>query len=246
VQRVLIDIALAQRPLPGALRGTAPTLKFLGAKHNPSGKGWASPGAEYGTRIASIAEEIRVAEGISKIQSIDPQRTGTSLNVADRVSIIPEGSNNRPGIKLKEGKPTFITIHETNNSAVGANADMHRKFVHMGGGPGQISFHYVVDDIESIQLLPDDEVAWHAGDGRNGPGNTRSVAVQICVNKDGNFEKALRNAIKVVVRLMAKYDIQLDNVVQHNHWNGKDCPHKLRSFGWQMVIDQIDYLSRNP
>jgi hypothetical protein len=58
-QQALIDFALAQRPLPAALRGSAPALKALGAAHNPTGQGWASPGTQYGARIAALAEAIR-------------------------------------------------------------------------------------------------------------------------------------------------------------------------------------------
>ncbi|MGA7730061.1 MAG: peptidoglycan recognition family protein [Chloroflexia bacterium] len=58
-QQALIDFALAQRPLPASLRGTAPTLKPLGSAHNPTGQGWAAPGTQYGMKIAAIAEAIR-------------------------------------------------------------------------------------------------------------------------------------------------------------------------------------------
>jgi N-acetyl-anhydromuramyl-L-alanine amidase AmpD len=58
-QQALIDFALSQRPLPSTLRGTAPTLKLLGAAHNPTGQGWATPGTQYGANIAAIAEAIR-------------------------------------------------------------------------------------------------------------------------------------------------------------------------------------------
>ncbi|HYO49351.1 MAG TPA: N-acetylmuramoyl-L-alanine amidase [Chloroflexia bacterium] len=150
------------------------------------------------------------------------------MSGATRTSIIPASNANRPGIKLIGGKPEFLTIHETANTKPGANAEMHRKFVHQGGGEAGVSFHYVVDEKESIQLLPDDEVAWHAGDGRNGAGNNRSVAIEICVNKDGNFLMALANTVLLVVRLMSEFSIPLSKVVQHNHWSGKDCPHKLR------------------
>ncbi len=57
-QQAMIDFALAQRPLPAALRGTAPALKQLGAANNPSGQGWATPGAQYGAHIAAIAQEV--------------------------------------------------------------------------------------------------------------------------------------------------------------------------------------------
>ena len=62
-QKALIAFALSLRPLDSALRGTARTLKPLGAKHNPTGAGWATPGAQYGMRIAAIAEQIRKTAG---------------------------------------------------------------------------------------------------------------------------------------------------------------------------------------
>ena len=35
-----------------------PTLRLLGAEHNPTGTGWAAPGTHYGQRIAEIARAI--------------------------------------------------------------------------------------------------------------------------------------------------------------------------------------------
>jgi hypothetical protein len=58
----MIAFALGIRPLPQQLRGTAPTPKRLGAKHNPTGQGWASPGITYGEKIAQIAEAIAGTE----------------------------------------------------------------------------------------------------------------------------------------------------------------------------------------
>ena len=45
----------------------------------------------------------------------------------------------------------------------------------------------------------------------------------------GNFEQAKANAAALVRLLMAKHGIPLDRVVQHNHWNGKDCPKTIRA-----------------
>lgn len=61
-QRILIDEALDRRPFPAALRGTAPTLVQLGARHNPTGQGWASPGVTYGKKIAEIATAISLQD----------------------------------------------------------------------------------------------------------------------------------------------------------------------------------------
>lgn len=57
-QKALLDFALGMRPLPNKLRGSALTLRALGAKHNPTGSGWATPGDTYGAKIAQIAQDI--------------------------------------------------------------------------------------------------------------------------------------------------------------------------------------------
>ncbi|RRR69760.1 MAG: hypothetical protein EI684_14720 [Candidatus Viridilinea halotolerans] len=57
-QRELIERALAQRPLPAALRGSVHVLRQLGRAHNPTGIGWASPGTYYGERIAAVANGL--------------------------------------------------------------------------------------------------------------------------------------------------------------------------------------------
>lgn len=60
-QAVLIAYALHVRPFPDAFRGSAATLRALGKAHNPKGAqgaGWASPGTDYGAKIARIANAI--------------------------------------------------------------------------------------------------------------------------------------------------------------------------------------------
>lgn len=58
LQRTWIERGLKYRPLPDRMRGSAPTLKQLGKVHNPTGNGWASPGTEYGARIAATANRL--------------------------------------------------------------------------------------------------------------------------------------------------------------------------------------------
>lgn len=162
--------------------------------------------------------------------------------MAVRVSLIPSGNVNRPGIKLNGGKPDYITVHETANIAPGANAEMHRRFVHNGGGPEHVSFHFTVDDKEAIQLLPLDEVGWHAGDGGAGTGNRDSIAIEKCVNSDGDSTKTQENLATLIASLMKQFNIPIERVVQHNKWSGKDCPHFMRSrggAGWNQLIDMV-------
>ena len=57
-QAALIAQALSFRSFPARMRGSAPILKQLGRAHNPTGQGWASPGTDYGAKIATIANRL--------------------------------------------------------------------------------------------------------------------------------------------------------------------------------------------
>ena len=119
----------------------------------------------------------------------------------------------------------YITIHETANTNKGANAQAHANLQSNGFSA---SWHWTVDDKEAIQSFPHDVQCWHAGDGR-GNGNLNSIGIEICVNSDGNFKEAVENAAALVRKIMQDENISIENVVQHNHWSGKNCPRYLRS-----------------
>ena len=156
-----------------------------------------------------------------------PQRV-TDNGIAIQEHIISGGRKNRPG---RDTNPdTYITIHETGNAAKGADAAAHGAYLDSAAGEDDlVSWHYTVDDHAIVQHLPDYETAYHAGDGKAGPGNTTSIGIEICVNAGGDFEAAKANAAALVRLLMEEHGIPLDNVVQHNRWNGKDCPKTIRA-----------------
>jgi peptidoglycan hydrolase-like protein with peptidoglycan-binding domain len=133
----------------------------------------------------------------------------------------------------------YITIHETANEDVGAGAQRHADLQSNGY---TASWHYQVDDIEAIQSFPHAVRCGHAGDGR-GPGNYDSIGVEICVNSDGDFKKAVKNTAELVRKIMAEEGIPLSNVVQHNKWSGKNCPTNLRNgskgVNWSDLIGMI-------
>ena len=58
MQQLLVEEALSWRPLPPAVHGSAQVLKQLGKAHNPSGQGWASPGTDYGAKLAGVANRL--------------------------------------------------------------------------------------------------------------------------------------------------------------------------------------------
>lgn len=97
---------------------------------------------------------------------------------------------NRPGARLNW---TGVTQHETGNTSLGADADMHAEWQFNGtpGHPdGKVGVHFYTDDDEIIQCIPINEVSIHSGDERNGT----HVSNELCVNRDRNAARAERNA----------------------------------------------------
>lgn len=141
--------------------------------------------------------------------------------------LIPKSNTRtRPGTKRD---PKSITIHETDNTNVRANALAHAKLQYLGNAR-QASWHYQVDDeTEVYRSIPDNEVAYAAGDG-NGPGNSYSIQIEMCVNSDGNYMQTINNTVELIKYLLNKYpSITHINVVQHHKWSGKNCPRYLRA-----------------
>ncbi|MEH7548153.1 MULTISPECIES: peptidoglycan recognition protein family protein [Bacillaceae] len=157
------------------------------------------------------------------------------MNIIQRF-IPASNTDTRPGIKMV---PKYITIHETDNPNPGADAEAHARLQERGNDRSA-SWHLQIDDHEAIQSIPFNEVAWAAGDGRSGTGNTSSIHIEICVNSDGDFKKAVANAAEVTNQLMKTYHIPIANVVQHNHWSGKNCPIYLRNGG--KAMDWYDFI----
>jgi hypothetical protein len=157
---------------------------------------------------------------------------------------IPVGRKNRPAHPML---PTYITVHETGNKSVGANAQMHARYLKGStANDAPVSWHFTVSSEQIYQHLPVIESAFHAGDGGQGIGNRQSIGIEICVNADGNFEKAKANAQWLIRTLMAERHIKIENVVQHNHWSGKNCPQTMRETNtWKPFIDGIQKVEGN-
>ncbi len=146
----------------------------------------------------------------------------------------------RPGYAMK---PEYITIHQTGNTAKGANAAMHNRYVHsVAPNP---SWTFTVDDHEAYQHLPLDTNGWHAGDGTNGTGNRKSIAIEICVNRDGNLAKAEANAAWLAAKLIKEVGSLKPFpacMKQHYDWSGKNCPAQIRGRknGWKNFLAAVE------
>lgn len=88
----------------------------------------------------------------------------------EKEEIIPKTNpRNRTGI-LRE-YTEFITVHDTASAAPSANARAHANWLSSMANDINsktwVSWHYTVDEEEIIKHIPDEEVAYHAGDGTN-------------------------------------------------------------------------------
>src|SRR5690606_22456767 len=146
------------------------------------------------------------------------------MTIKIRKHLVPESIAKRVTYNGTNSKK-YIIIHETANTRKGANANAHAR-LQASGNSRAASWHYTVDDKEIVQSFSDNAKCWHAG---NRYYNENSIGIEICVNSDGNFKKAVENAVKLTKYLMNKYNISENNVIQHNTASGKNCPRYLRS-----------------
>lgn len=129
-------------------------------------------------------------------------------------------------------KPKFIVIHTTGNKRKGANARAH--YAYWNNSYCGQSADYVVDDKEILKLNDYNKYyTWHCGDGkgRYGITNANSIGIEICVNADGDFEKALENTVTLVRDLIGATGIH--NVVRHYDASRKLCPLELSANNWE-------------
>lgn len=182
------------------------------------------------------------------LSGVTPKITSTINGVPFTEWIVPKGNSDiRPGYHMT---PNYITIHETDNTSVGAGARNHAQYLYnqaVGSTNRAASWHFTVDDKEIYQHLPINENGWHAGDG-NGAGNRQSIAIEIAVNQDGDYNKAVENAKKLTAYLMKETGIPLSNIVKHQKWSGKNCPSIMISKGqWTPFLEGVNkYYNNNP
>lgn len=140
----------------------------------------------------------------------------------------------------KNGKK-FITVHDTGNKSKGADAEMHSR-LQFNGNSRAASWHWQVDDHEAIQSFPHITQCWAAGDGR-GDGNLNSIHVEICINEDGDYNKAVENGAELVRMIMELEGIPVENVKQHYDWSKKDCPKQMRAnkngISWSYFLNMV-------
>lgn len=182
----------------------------------------------------------------------------TQGNLAVTQDIIEISEKHRPG--TLKSSIECIVIHDTANTRSGANAENQVQYLKNGADGRYASWHYTVDDSTCIQTIPDNEVAWHAGDGSRAwgstyyndtynakcitGGNANGIGIESCVNSDGNYALTERNLAKLVAGLLIKYNLGFDRVLTHNDFAGKNCPALLRQYNLVirfLYLVQLEY-----
>jgi N-acetylmuramoyl-L-alanine amidase len=175
--------------------------------------------------------------------------------------IIPPGNCGRP--LHRPMRPTFITIHSTDNTSRSADALHHALAMNKGfrgrhNRTGFLTWHFTVDDHSIYQTLPTNETGEHAD--YEGEGNRSSIGIEMCVNRGNNLDITIDTTARLTARLMRQYDIPLDHVVPHMHWRMirysdsrdlgyKKCPRILLDGGrlgpkWSAFIAKVSSYAR--
>lgn len=144
-----------------------------------------------------------------------------------------------------EMTPEFIIIHNTANDASAMS-----EVSYMIGNNNKVSFHCAIDDERIVQGLPFDRNSWNATDGRNGPGNRKGIALEICYSKSGGerFEEAEGLAAEYTAYLLKQFGWGIDKVKKHqDFYSKKNCPHRTLELGWDRFLNMVkSYLEDKP
>ncbi len=128
----------------------------------------------------------------------------------------------------------YIVIHDTANKSKGADADAHFKY--FNGGNRNSSADFFVDDVKILQVNDYTKYyTWQVGDGKGKYGitNQNSIGIEICINADGNYEKAVDNAVTLTKHLMKELGIPAECVVRHYDASRKNCPASMNDGNWE-------------
>lgn len=129
----------------------------------------------------------------------------------------------RPQRKLN---PQSITIHSTGNPT--STALNERAWLTNKANNRVASYHIVVDDKIAVEVLPLNEVAYHAG---NATGNDTSIGIEIC--ESGDRAKTLLNAAQLTAKLLSERNWGIDQLKRHYDWSKKNCPRIMSANNWE-------------
>jgi N-acetylmuramoyl-L-alanine amidase len=164
-------------------------------------------------------------------------------------SLIGKGRYSRR--RAKSMRPTYITIHSTQNYS--GDAWDHSKALNRGalrgGSVGYLGWHFTTQEDVAIQHTPTNEQGHHAD--YDGAGNHNSIGIEMCEHRGNDLPRTMDRTAKLAAHLMHTHGIPLSRVVPHYHWPregynppNKNCPHFLLEDGkpgatWAWFISRV-------
>lgn len=142
---------------------------------------------------------------------------------------LPERQRPNRLLNTSGNRPEYVTIHNTDDvdEAAGTNDAEQYARATFNGNMNGVTVHFYIDETGCWQIVPMNEVAYHAADGYNGPGNTKSVAIEIIMDGSGKDydKKAEERGALLAAWLLRKYGLGIDRLKTHRDWYPqKYCP----------------------
>lgn len=135
-----------------------------------------------------------------------------------------------------------VTNHNTGNK--NADAESHTNLV--DSWDKYTSWHLTLGfnhkkELVIYQEIRLDRVAYHAGDGYYGIGNTTSIAIEMCEDDMVRWNEVRSAGIKLNVWLQENIST-IKKIVPHQKWTEKWCPHVIleEKRGFQGFLDDIE------
>lgn len=182
--------------------------------------------------------------GSDTMAFLTPDKVRTEHGLIIKEKLIKDGNSIKANKLLSNGtgKVQYITIHNTDDidEAPGTNDAEQYARATWNGNMRDVVVHYYIDETDCWQLLRENEVAWHAGDGPNGIGNTTTLAVEIIMDGSGSVadkEAEDRGALLAAI-LLNKHGLSIDKLVNHKKWSGKNCPAYILPH-WNSFVEKV-------
>lgn len=190
--------------------------------------------------MALTPDKVRNEQGLRICEKIIPWGAVWNKNYGS----YKKGNQYKADRKLSSGtgKVDGVTVHNTDG---GANAETYTRATYPNQNMKDCRVHYYVDDREAWQNLREDEVGWHAGDGR-GNGNETTLSIEIIMRGSAiaNDAKAEKNGALLVALLLHRHNLGIDKLYKHQDWSGKYCPAYILPH-WEAFTDKVqDYINQ--
>lgn len=121
----------------------------------------------------------------------------------------------------RENEVKCIVIHNTGNKL--PNAKSYFKYFSKEDKTNA-GCHYLVDDKEIIEVMPEDYSVYHTGKGVD-YACKYGIAIEIVSNIDDDiYKKGQDRAISLIKQLMEKYSLTINDIYFHNDFANIYCP----------------------